>query len=111
MLYYQSASVKLYSKDGITYCDMHYGERFADKCARCGLAVLSGGVSLSTAGTFHSQCFLCSQSSCGKSLLQQPCGISPDGAIMCSECLSDLVAPRCCLCMARKVRRCVVCCC
>ena len=77
--------------EGSVYCDTHYAELFAKRCAGCQRPILGNFVSLND-DVYHKECFSCTN--CSKSLVGQP--LYPhDDDFFCQDCYGTLFSAKC----------------
>ncbi|KAA0150557.1 hypothetical protein FNF29_05132 [Cafeteria roenbergensis] len=82
---------KFYSRDGKPYCEEHYFENFAPKCAKCTRPVVADGLRACGA-VWHNSCFGCSVCSCS---FEDGRFMEKDGVPFCEEHYLDRFGQRC----------------
>jgi len=82
---------RFYSREGRPYCEEHYFENFAPKCARCTRPVVSDGLRACGA-VWHNECFGCAVCSCS---FEDGKFFEKDGQAYCEEHYLDRFGQRC----------------
>jgi len=81
-------------KDDTQYCVGCYEEKFASRCKKCNMIIVSGGVTYKN-DPYHRECFTCL--SCNTSLAGARFTTRDDNPY-CQECFANLFAKRCTSC-------------
>jgi paxillin len=82
---------KFYSRDGRPYCEEHYFENFAPKCAKCARPVVSDGLRACGA-VWHKECFCCV--TCGVEFADGKF-MERDGQPYCEQHFLEMFGQRC----------------
>ena len=84
------AQDKILSKDGALFCHADFYDKFGEKCATCGTALMPGTPIVGLGGSkYHQECVVCKK--CGKGLRDASTGrvracTGADGSVRCPVC-------------------------